>query len=138
MPLSPSDLDDIQRTAYEPASVVDRALTLAAPHLRSLLRIRGIGRFDKVSPAAAIERFRLISEDLIAGLYNDRTHLAFILRGEPGTISVEIGTWLTQGTATQLEQSLRVLRSALASLSRQSRVLTCQPTSRRRYERVLL
>jgi hypothetical protein len=116
--LTTHHLDYLQRTAQEPPPFTTAISETAAPaRLRRLLEARGIGLLDKQDRPVPEDRFRLVTEDLLAGLSSYRLPLAFNLVGTPGAVSVRVGTWLPQGESGEAVQAnLEILRTLLGSL----------------------
>jgi hypothetical protein len=112
-----ADLDYLQRTGLEPPPLPPgAALIHAPPALRRLLRVNGVGRLEKPSTGRDANAFRLVTEDLLVGLYNYKIPLAFRLGARPGRASVSIGTWLPEGASGSLQDNEDILRTALQAL----------------------
>ena len=123
--LSTFHLDYLQRSNLSPAPLHPRMpSTSAPPALRRLLRVRGIGRFRKAAEENPQQEnpqqpMRLVSEDLLAGLYGYEIPLAFLLRGEPGSVAVHLGTWSPveeNASAIILEGRQEILSTVLHGL----------------------
>jgi hypothetical protein len=116
--LTTRHLDYLQRTAQEPPPLITAVSeTVAPPQLRCLLEVQGVGLLDKQERPTPEDRFRLVTEDLLAGLVSYRLPLAFNLVGAPGAVSVRVGTWLPQGEPREAVQgNLAILRTLLGSL----------------------
>src|SRR5690349_5040771 len=112
--LTTRHLDYLQRTAQEPPPPGTAGGETAAPSsLRRLLEVRGVGLLDKRDRPTPEDRFRLVIEDLLAGLASYRLPLAFSLVGASGAVSVRIGTWLAHGQTQELQGNLQILRTLL-------------------------
>jgi hypothetical protein len=111
------DLDYLQRTGFEPPPAPDGgAFTSAPPAARKLLRIDAIGRLGKPVAIRGGDPFRLVTEDLLVGLYNYKVPIAFLLGGGPQRANVRVGTWLPEGRSANLAQNDRIAQTALRAL----------------------
>jgi Helicase HerA, central domain len=112
-----ADLDYLQRTGLEPPPLAPGAQLLhAPPALRRLLTVNGVGRLEKPSRGRDANAFRLVTEDLLVGLYNYKIPLAFHVGARPGRVAVSIGTWLPEGAAGSLQDNHVILQTALQAL----------------------
>jgi hypothetical protein len=102
----------------------DVRLTAAAPQLRRMVQVLGVGRATK-DPRRLLDRanssttsWRLPTEDLLTGLHAERVPVAFRLRSAGSGVCLELGTWSARpDTPPQvLDQRLRVLTSVLGGL----------------------
>ena len=96
-------LDYLQRSGAPPAALeADFARTSAPSGRRRVDRIAGIGTFEKFpSPKGEGETsMRLLTEDVLAGLYGEAIPLAFLVQGSPQGIALQVGVW----SAEQREQ----------------------------------
>src|SRR5438045_7408103 len=121
--VSPDSIDYLERSGTAPPAVPRRgSRTTAAPASRRLLRIEGIGRLTKtVQPVADYDQsqpWRLPTEDLLTGLFAYKIALAFVVRGEPGGLHVEMGVWSRHADTSSSEQErrLQIVGSLLRSL----------------------
>lgn len=111
-------VDYLQRTAADlPAVDAAGPSTEAPDSLRRLLRISAIGRLEKEPLPRPGEDFRMISEDLLVGLYNYKIPLALHITAGPGPATIGVGTWLPSGAAEgAVESNAGVLTTLLSSL----------------------
>lgn len=115
--LTTEGLDYLQRSGFEPRLFHDSSASTNAPvNLRRLLKIEGIGHLDKDLPRTS-KRLASLSADLLAGMYNYKIPLAFLVDGELGQATVSIGTWSPVGSdANTLELNEKIIESALRGL----------------------
>src|SRR6266702_7430501 len=94
---STASLDYLQRVGLTPVALSANATqTSAPPALRRLVRISGIGRMEKAPlPAAGQphppgngQPVRLLSEDLLSGLYGYKIRVAFFVCSKPDGVAV--------------------------------------------------
>src|ERR1700731_3509372 len=98
--LSTAHLDYLQRVGMSPETLsADKPISLlGAPrnlNLRRLVKIEGIGRLEKAplaetsnrQPANKERPIRLLSEDVLTGLYSYKLPLAFLVRSNWGKVA---------------------------------------------------
>ncbi|MEN3615931.1 DUF87 domain-containing protein [Plantactinospora sp. ZYX-F-223] len=111
-------VDYLQRMVMVPRLAVPR--TAGLPETRRILRVRGVGRSDRVPrarPQGSEEPWRARTADLITGLYGYRIPVMFQIRGDPHGVRVRWGTWSSSAAATGRQDRRRdVLRAVLGSL----------------------
>lgn len=94
-----SHLDYLQRTGWMPSDWSGGSFTAASPDRRHELRVFGIGREDKKPTAVTHDAWRLVSDDLTPGLYNQRIPLSLSVRGDAAGLQVRVGTWSSRADA---------------------------------------
>ena len=123
-------LDYLQRIGLNPFPLpANLPLTAAPPALRRLLHIGGIGRLEKILPANSRQErnslpteqpMRMLSEDVLTGLYGYKISLAFLVLSEPGTVAIHMGIWSPvnreNAPAATLDHRGRILNTVLSSL----------------------
>ncbi|MEU1627784.1 DUF87 domain-containing protein [Streptomyces sp. NPDC020096] len=116
--LTAGDLDYLQRVEFEPPPIhTGTTFTQAPPELRALVRVAGIGCLSKANPSPTGEHSTPITRDLLVSLSNYKIPLAFLVGGEPGQISIRIGTWLpSSGIPDTVAYDQRLLETVLATL----------------------
>src|SRR5687768_3826125 len=93
---STEHVDYIQRNGFSPEGLsTDPPLTSASFQLRRLFHIHGIGRLEKVIRPAPGQPLRLVSEEMLIGVYGHRVPLAFLISGTPLGVAIHLGTWAT-------------------------------------------
>ncbi len=121
--VSTGSIDYLQRVGRGLPSLTHRSSTGAAPTGRRLLAVRGVGK-ERKGPQAVPprpqpgERVRLPTEDLVTGLYGYRIPLAFVARGRPEGVDLQLGVWSSKGAtpAQVLDRRCEVLAALLRSL----------------------
>ncbi len=119
--LSTDHLDYLQRNQYTPdSSPRGNSWTSATPELRRLLRVHGIGRVEKTfQPKPGLDE-RMLSEDVLVGLYGYKIPLAFLVWGEPQGVAVHVGTWSPSerecASADILDSRQQILGTVLSGL----------------------
>ena len=86
---------------------------------RRLIRVRGIGRPDKVRERTpgALDRWRPATRSLITGMYGYRIPLAYYLLGSASGVQVHLGTWSARGAAPATQdRRAGVIESVLRGL----------------------
>ncbi|MEU1406838.1 DUF87 domain-containing protein [Streptomyces sp. NPDC005728] len=116
--LTVGSLDYLQRSDSEPPSLTASApYTEAPPGLRILVRVESIGRYDKGRRPGAKDLVVPVTRDLLVGLHQYQVPLVFLAGGEPGRVSLRIGTWLPAGgQVPSARRNGRLLESALRAL----------------------
>ncbi|MEU1447895.1 ATP-binding protein [Streptomyces mirabilis] len=116
--LTVDSLDYLQRTGVEPPPLTTSATyTEAPPGLRTLLRVEGIGRFDKGRRPGGLDAVDPVTRDLLVGMHQYKVPVAFLAGGEPGRVSLRIGAWLPAGgQVPTAHRNGRLLESALRAL----------------------
>ncbi len=124
-------LDYLQRIGFNPFPLpASLPLTEAPPALRRLLHVSGIGRMEKLlppnqrqaggQPLEAEQPARMLSEDVLTGLYGYRIPLAFLVLSEPGRVAIHLGVWSPlnreNASAATLDHRGRILNAVLSSL----------------------
>lgn len=124
-------LDYLQRIGFTPVPLpANLPMTAAPPALRRLLHVSGIGRMEKLlpphqrqaggQPLEAEQAARMLSEDVLTGLYGYKIPLAFLVMGEPGGVAIHMGVWSPfqreNASADTLNQRERILSAVLGSL----------------------
>jgi hypothetical protein len=111
-------VDYLQRTGPGPPPVDHRTPSTRSPaELRRLLRIRGVGRFEKNPPPQPREPVLVITEDLLIGLYNYKIPVALEVACGDLSLTISIGTWLPEGgSPTAIDENTGILAAALSSL----------------------
>src|SRR5262249_5522802 len=96
---STAHLDYLQRSGrFKPTALSAGTPSTHAPDvLRRLWRIKGVGRIEKKLFPNQERRTRLPSEDVLIGVYGYKIPLAFLILGEPGGVTIHLGTWLPAG-----------------------------------------
>jgi hypothetical protein len=123
-------VDYLQRSADLPAVDAGGPSTEAPDSLRRMLRISAVGRLEKEALPRPGEDFRMISEDLLVGLYNYKIPLALEITAGPGPATVALGTWLPSGAADgAVESNAGVLTALLSSLFPSVELSQAQTTS---------
>src|SRR5262245_23484559 len=120
MQFTTENLDYLQRTGQKfTPSRLDPAKIQGASR-RHVIQVRGVGRLDKSSAAdtrqTAVSDWQLtqlISEDLLVGLYGLGEPIAFLINGEPGSVSLYIGIWGPQESAASSGASTKALAAIL-------------------------
>ena len=133
---STDHLDYLQRNNSIPAAIPPNApLTSASPILRRLWHVHGIGQRDKTfhpergrsgnsrqgqSALASFDLAHLPSEDILIGLSGYHIPLAFLIRGEPGGVAIQLGAWSQmereKAPPAVLNSRQQILGSVLKSL----------------------
>ena len=120
-------LDAFQRIGFNPLPLPANLLfTVAPPPLRRLLRIDGIGRLEKGlpphpqerQPSDAERRMRLLSEDVLTGLYGYKIPLAFFVEGKPGGVGIHMGVWFPMNEKNASAEALNVRENVLNAVLR--------------------
>jgi hypothetical protein len=116
--LTVGSLDYLQRTGFEPPPLTASATyTEAPPGLRTLVRVEGIGRFDKGRKLGDRDVADPVTRDLLVGMHQYKVPVAFLAGGEPGRVSLRIGAWLPAGgQVPSAHRNGRLLESALRAL----------------------
>lgn len=116
--LTAGSLDYLQRVGFEPPALdASTTFTESPPELRTLTRITGIGRFDKRRKAGGRDAVDPVTRDLLVGMHQYKVPIAFTVGGEPGRVSLRLGTWLPSGAeADSARDNGRLLESALRAL----------------------
>ncbi|MFF4796219.1 ATP-binding protein [Streptomyces sp. NPDC001276] len=116
--LTAGSLDYLQRVGFEPPPLTaSTTYTEAPPELRTLVRVKGIGRFVKRRRPGETDAPDLVTRDLLVGLHQYKVPVAFLVGGEPGRVSLRIGTWLPAGgKVPSAHRNGRLLESALQAL----------------------
>jgi len=124
-------MDYLQRIGFIPVPLpVNPPPTQAQPAPRRLLHVSGIGRLEKLlppnqrqaggQPLEAEQPARMISEDVLTGLYGYRIPLAFLVLSEPGRVAIHMGVWSAlnreNASAATLDHRGRILNAMLSSL----------------------
>jgi len=111
-------LDYLQRIGINPTEFqTGTSLTRAPSNLRRICRIQGIGRTKKPQRNGFEKNIQPLSEELPIGLYGNKIPFAFLILGEPGRISVNLGTWSSQGASpNELDDRQRTLETLLNSI----------------------
>src|SRR5215469_4514517 len=124
-------LDYLQRIGFTPIPLpANPSLTAAPPALRRLLHVSGIGRMEKLlppnqrqaggQPLEPEQAARMLSEDVLTGLYGYKIPLAFLVLGEPGGVAIHMGIWSPanreNAPAATLDHRERILGAVLSSL----------------------
>jgi hypothetical protein len=127
-------LDYLQRIGFNPIPLpANPPLTTAPPALRRLLHVGGIGRMEKLlppnqpnqrqaggQPGEPEQAARMLSEDVLTGLYGYKIPLAFLVLGEPGGVAIYMGVWSPfqreNASAATLDHRGRILGAVLGSL----------------------
>jgi hypothetical protein len=116
---STEHLDYLQRTNFAPVGLPKDSSYTSAPHrLRRLWHIRSIGSLDKATIASNAKR--LMSEDILVGLYGCKIPTAFLVKGESSGVEIYIGTWSSaereNASSAVLETRMEIMRTVLNSL----------------------
>lgn len=99
---STASLDYLQRIGLTPVALsANSTQTSAPPALRRLVRISGIGRLEKAlmpaggQPHSPVngQPVRLLSEDLLSGLYGYKIRVAFFVWSKPDGVAMHLGIW---------------------------------------------
>ena len=99
-------IDYIQRVGHRPPDLPPGAPRTSASDqaLRNAVRISAVGHLHKAAlreypqmPPSQGESTRLLSENLIVGLYGRNVAAAFLLWGDPAGIKIHFGCWLPVG-----------------------------------------
>jgi hypothetical protein len=116
--VSTAAVDYLQRTGANPPEVDPVGPVTEAPEeLRKLMRISAVGRLEKEPLPRPGEDFRLITEDLLVGLYNYKIPVAFQISAGVGPTTIELGTWLPSGgSANTVQDNAGVLTALLSSI----------------------
>lgn len=116
--LTVGNLDYLQRAGFDPPPLTaSTAYTEAPPGLRTLVRVEGIGLFDKGRRPGGEDAADPPTRDLLVGLHQYKVPVAFLAGGEPGRVSLRIGTWLPAGgQVPSAHRNGRLLESALRAL----------------------
>jgi hypothetical protein len=119
--LSTAHLDYLQRNQYTPdPSTLGDSWTSATPELRRLLRVHGIGQAEKTFQPKPWQGERMLSEDVLVGLYGYKIPLAFLVWGEPQGIAIHMGTWSPSerehASADALDARQQILSAVLSGL----------------------
>lgn len=116
--LTAGSLDYLQRVGFEPpALTASTTFTEAPPELRTLTRITGIGRFDKRRKPGGPDAVDPVTRDLLVGMHQYKVPVAFAVGGEPGRVTLRLGTWLPSGAHVDAARGNgRLLESALRAL----------------------
>src|SRR5579864_7744023 len=96
-------LDYLQRIGFNPIPLpANPPLTAAPPVLRRFVHIDGIGRLEKILPPNTQQErhqleteqpMRMLSEDVLTGLYGYKIPLAFLVLSEPSGVAIYLGIW---------------------------------------------
>lgn len=126
---STASLDYLQRIGFTPVALsANSTQTSAPPALRRLVRISGIGRMEKAPLPATGQPYssgngqpvRLLSEDLLSGLYGYKIRVAFFVLSKPDGVAVHLGIWSPlnkeNASATTLNERQTILNRVLMSL----------------------
>lgn len=125
---STANLDYLQRIGFTPVALPpNSSCTSAPPALRRLVRISGIGRMEKAPPAAGQayplengQSVRLLSEDLLSGLYGYKIPVAFFVWSKPEGVAVHLGIWSPlnkeKASGTTLNERQTILNRILMGL----------------------
>ncbi|MEX5709084.1 FtsK/SpoIIIE domain-containing protein [Parafrankia sp. FMc6] len=112
-------MDYLQRCGPGP-TFLGAPWTEAVPGARRLLRVRGVGRTEKLrraTVAADGERWRSPTTELITGLYGYRIPFVLQVLGAPDGVSVQMGTWSTKaGSGAIQDRRIGVVESVLRGL----------------------
>jgi len=109
-------LDYLQRTAQSKPEAADPTLCeAAAPALRSLVRITGLGRREKFSDPRNSRQVRHPTEDFIIGMYASKIPVAFRVYGDQSRARIEIGTWAGSDGGDRFARQESTFRAALRS-----------------------
>lgn len=98
MPFNVAHLDYLQQVGTPIGGVpADGPMTNVPLGLRRLWRVKGIGVTEKEPRRDSEPQLHLPTQDLLIGLYGLKVPVAFVVIGEPGSISIRIGTWMRGG-----------------------------------------
>jgi len=119
--ISTAHLDYLQRSEFNPADLTVSAPASGAPSdLRRLSRINGIGRMEKAPTLMPGQPTRLLSEDVLIGLYGYKIPLAFVVQSGPNGVAIHLGTWSPgereNTSAASMDARQQILSTALNSL----------------------
>jgi len=131
--LTTQAVDYLQRTGDRAPPDARGPSTMAPEGLRRMWRIAGVGRLEKEAIPRPGEdaQARLITEDLLVGLYGRRIPVAFEIAIDPGGPKVALGTWLPEGgDERDLDRNAGVLKSLLASLYPTIELAETEPSTR--------
>ncbi|HEX9423789.1 MAG TPA: DUF87 domain-containing protein [Pyrinomonadaceae bacterium] len=132
--ISTAHLDYLQRVTIDLAALTaDAPISRASPTLRRLSRIKGIGRTEKTPRAmpATDQPARLLSEDVLIGLYGYKIPLAFFVQGGRDGVDVRLGTWSPDkredASATIMDARQEILGTSLNSLYPAVELVSAKP-----------
>ncbi len=94
-------------------------------------RIGGVGRLEKEALPRPGEEIRMITEDLLVGLYGHGIPVAFEIAAGSGGLTLALGTWLPAGAEADVENT-GVLKALLASLYPTIELIEAETTPRPR------
>src|SRR5438067_1554581 len=99
--LSTASLDYLQRVGPEPRKLTPEiSLTRADPRLRRITGIASVGQLAKYQTGEAPQSLRLLSEDLLIGLYGYKIPLVSSVSSDEQRVGIQIGTWSPNGNET--------------------------------------
>ncbi len=111
-------LDYLQRTTLDVAVLAGNTpVSHAPPPLRRVSRVTAIGRGEKAGRSAP---GRLVSEDVLIGLYGYKIPVAFVVEGAADGVVVQLGVWSPaereSASASVMDDRQQILGSMLHSL----------------------
>jgi hypothetical protein len=121
MGLSTQHIDYLQRRHVPPTILPDSPCTSAAPALRRLWQVRGVGkltRSEPYSPAGAESNY--LMRDTLIGVYGYKIPVAFYAQGSPAGVSIKMGIWSPaereRASEATLDARAEILGAVLCSL----------------------
>lgn len=116
---STDHLDYLQRSGRLPPVTIS-PVTSAPPNLRRLYHIKSVGRTKKSVTPNQEQPVRMLSEDVLVGLYGYKIPVAFLIQGTPKDVAIHLGTWSPlereSASADMLNERQKILQTLLNSL----------------------